>query len=44
MMDAVAHGWKGGPKGLSKAEAARFMADTKTPYKRLPARAKKRRT
>lgn len=41
LMQAVAHGWKGGPKSLSKAEAKKFMSDTKTPYKKLPARKSK---
>ena len=27
MMQAVAHGWKGGPKGLSQSEARKFLSD-----------------
>lgn len=40
LMQAVSHGWQGGPKGLSKAEAAKFLADSPK-SKKLPARAPK---
>ena len=40
LMEAVKHGWEGGPPSLSKSEATKFLADSPK-GKRLPARVKK---
>jgi hypothetical protein len=43
-MQAAAHGGlKNKPEGLSKKEAAEFIKSTKTPYKDLPKKVKKRK-
>lgn len=39
LMKAVASGWKGGPKGLSQAEAKKYIASQPT-AKGLPERVK----
>jgi|KBSSwiStaDraftv2_1062776.scaffolds.fasta_scaffold360953_5 hypothetical protein len=39
LMAAVAHGWKGGPKGLSAAEAKKYISSQPT-AKGLPDKAK----
>lgn len=43
-IQAAAHGGlKNKPEGLSKKEAAEFIKSTKTPYKDLPKKVKKRK-